>query len=108
MTHALVSTTLVKPFVNDRVVDIISHHHDHYDGGGLDQLVAGEDIPLGARIVSVADAFNAMTSDRPYRDAMPKNEAIKEIKRSSGTQFDPIVTSALVKIMANETMQANF
>jgi putative nucleotidyltransferase with HDIG domain len=99
MTHAVVGPSLVKPFVNDRVVEIISHHHDHYDGGGLDQTVVGEDIPLGARIVAVADAFQAMISDRPYRHALPKTEALEELTWNSGSQFDPVVAATLIEIM---------
>ncbi|MFC1981390.1 HD domain-containing phosphohydrolase [Chloroflexota bacterium] len=106
MTHAFVGPSLVKPFVNGRVVDIISHHHDHYDGCGIDQIVTGENIPLGARIVALADAFDAMTSDRPYRAAMSKNEAIEEIARCSGTQFDPMVVSSLIEVAASEAMPA--
>lgn len=89
MAHAIVGPSLVKPIVNDGVVGIILHHHDHYDGTGLDQEVVAKDIPLGARIVAVADALDAMTSDRPYRSAMSKENALHEIKRFSGTQFDP-------------------
>ncbi len=99
MTHAVVGPNLVRPLVNDRVVAIISHHHDHYDGKGLDQTIAGEEIPLEARIVAVADAFNAMTSDRPYRAAMSPEAAIEEVKQHSGTQFDPVVAQALVEIV---------
>jgi len=58
----------------------------------------GEDIPLGARILAVADAFDAMTSDRPYRSAMSAEEALSEIKRCTGTQFDPAVVVAFLKI----------
>jgi len=103
MTHAIVGPNLVRPLVNDRVVDIISYHHAHYDGKGLDQTLAGEDIPLGARIVAVADAFDAMTSDRPYRAAMTEVEAIEEVKRHSGTQFDPAAASALLEVVSQET-----
>ena len=103
MTHAVVGPSLVRPLVNDSVVNIISHHHDHYDGSGLDQTMVGEDIPLGARIVAVADAFDAMTSDRPYRAAMSKNEAVKEMKRCRGTQFDPHVTDVLLQIAECKT-----
>jgi HD-GYP domain-containing protein (c-di-GMP phosphodiesterase class II) len=56
----------------------------------LHQVIAGLDIPLGARILAVADAFDAMTSDRPYRQAIPEKEAWREIRRCSGTQFDPV------------------
>jgi response regulator RpfG family c-di-GMP phosphodiesterase len=101
MTHALAGPSLVKPFVNERVVAIISHHHDHYDGSGLDQLVAGEKIPLGARIVAVADAFQAMTSDRPYRHAITREDALEELRACSGSQFDPVVAAILVKIAKN-------
>jgi len=103
MTHAVVGPSLVRPLLNDRIVDIISHHHDHYDGSGLDQTVLGEDIPLGARIVAVADAFDAMTSNRPYRSAMSTDEAMTEMKRCRGTQFDPNVTDILLQITGCET-----
>ena len=97
MIHAHVGAGIVKPVVNDRVVEMILHHHDHYDGSGLHQVVAGEDIPLGARILAVADAFDAMTSDRSYRSAMSSEEALGEIKRCKGAQFDPVVASAFLK-----------
>ena len=62
------------------------------------RVVSGEDIPLGARILAVADAYDAMTSDRPYRPAIPVEEARQEIKRCSGTQFDPVVANAFLKL----------
>jgi response regulator RpfG family c-di-GMP phosphodiesterase len=98
MIHAQVGAGIVKPVVNERVVAIVEHHHDHYDGTGLHQLVSGEDIPLGARILAIADAYDAMTSDRPYRPAITVEDARQEIKRCSGTQFDPILASAFLKI----------
>ncbi|MFC2033372.1 HD domain-containing phosphohydrolase [Chloroflexota bacterium] len=98
MTHAIVGTKLVKPFVNDNVVEIISHHHDHYDGSRPTQLAAGEDIPLSARVVAIADAYNAMISDRPYRPALSEIEAMEEVRRCSGTQFDPVLASILLSL----------
>jgi len=98
MTHTHVGAGIVKPVVNGRVVEMIEHHHDRYDGSGMNQVVVGEDIPLGARILAVADAFDAMTSDRPYRNAMSVEEALSEIKRCTGTQFDPAVVVAFLKI----------
>jgi len=84
--------------VNDRVLEIISHHHDFYDGSGLNQTVSGEDIPLGARILALADAYDAMTSDRPYRDAMSHEEACTEIKRCMCSQFAPGVVNVFLKM----------
>jgi putative nucleotidyltransferase with HDIG domain len=98
MIHAHVGAGIVKHVVNEKVVEIVEHHHDHYDGSGLHQVIAGEDIPLGARILAVADAYDAMTSDRPYRLGMPTEEARQEIKRCIGTQFDQVVASAFLKI----------
>ena len=106
MTHAVVGPDLVRPFVNEKVVEIISHHHDHFDGGGVDQTIQGEDIPFGARIVAVADAFNAMVSDRPYREAMSEAAALKEVARSSGSQFDPVVADALLTLAGKEAILA--
>jgi len=98
MIHTQIGAGIVKPVVNDRVVAMIEHHHDRYDGSGLNQTIAGEDIPLGARIMAVADAFDAMTSNRPYRPAIPVEEALGEIKRCADTQFDPLVARAFLKI----------
>ena len=97
MIHAKIGANIVKHVVNDRVVAIVEHHHDHYNGNGLHQEIAGEEIPLGARILVVlADAFDAMTSDRPYRSRMAIEAAREEIKRCGGTQFDPVVTDAFL------------
>jgi putative two-component system response regulator len=102
MTHAVVGPSLVRPFVNDRVVEIISHHHDHYDGSGLGQSTCGDNIPLGARIVAVADAYQAMTSDRPYRRALSKMDALEELLWCSGSQFDPTIANILINIIRGQ------
>ena len=98
MTHSHIGADIVRPIVNEKIVEMIEHHHDHYNGEGLHQVIAGDDIPLGARIIAVADAFDAMISDRPYRSALPIKEAIDEVKRCAGTQFDPVVAKAFLKI----------
>ena len=97
MIHAQVGAGIVRPVTNGKVVGMIEHHHDHYDGTGLHQVVVGNNIPLAARILAVADAFDAMTSERPYRSAMSRKEALDEIKRCTGTQFDPVVVTAFLK-----------
>jgi putative nucleotidyltransferase with HDIG domain len=102
MIHAHVGAGIVKPVVNSRVVEIIEHHHDHYNGGGLHQTIAYEQIPLGARVLAVADAYDAMTSDRPYRPAMSREEAFREIERCIGTQFDPVIAGAFLNVKASE------
>ncbi|MDH4139600.1 MAG: GAF domain-containing protein [Coriobacteriia bacterium] len=79
-----------------KVAPIVYHHHERFDGSGYVAGVAGEDIPLEARILAVADAYVAMTSERPYRKAFPPKEARREIEKSSGTQFDPEVVRAFM------------
>jgi HD-GYP domain-containing protein (c-di-GMP phosphodiesterase class II) len=79
---------------------IVRSCHERYDGGGYPDGLAGEEIPLIARIVACCDAFNAMTTDRSYRKAMPLDEAVAELRRSSGTQFDPRVVDALIASLA--------
>ncbi|MCJ7605191.1 MAG: response regulator [Dehalococcoidales bacterium] len=105
MTHAIVGPNLVKPFVNQEVVDIISHHHDHYDGTGFEQTIKGRDIPIGARVIAVADAYQAMISDRPYRKALSMVDTIEEITWYSGTQFDPIVANTLIRLIQQRHFQ---
>ncbi len=80
-------------------VPVILHHHERFDGAGYPDGLSGEDIPIGARILLVADAFDAMTEDRPYRKAMPVADAIAELQRFSGTQFDPTVVDAFLAVL---------
>jgi HD-GYP domain-containing protein (c-di-GMP phosphodiesterase class II) len=96
MTHAHVGASIVGPVVNGKITEMIEHHHDHYDGSGLHQVIVGDEIPLEARILAVADAFDAMVSNRPYRPAMSTAEAVDEIKRCAGTQFDPVVVTTFL------------
>jgi PAS domain S-box-containing protein/putative nucleotidyltransferase with HDIG domain len=77
--------------------EIVHAHHERYDGKGYPMGLAGEAIPPGARIFAVVDAYDAITSDRPYRKARPHQKAIEEIVRNSGTQFDPQVVQAFLK-----------
>ncbi|HZL05731.1 MAG TPA: HD domain-containing phosphohydrolase, partial [Coriobacteriia bacterium] len=77
------------------VVPVVYHHHERYDGGGYLGGVAAEEIPLGARILAVADAYVALTSERPYRCAIEQPPALAEIRDKAGTQFDPTVVDAL-------------
>lgn len=81
---------------------IVRAHHERYDGGGYPDGLAGTRIPLGARIVAVADAFEAMISDRPYRRGMPVKRARAELVRCAGTQFDPGVVDALIELISNQ------
>lgn len=97
LNHANIGSGIVKSLVNEKIVAIIKHHHDRYDGGTPDQEITGDEIPLGARILALADTFDAMTSDRPYRNALSAVKAIEEIKRCSGSQFDPDVVQAFLK-----------
>lgn len=73
------------------VIPGVKHHHERYDGKGYPEGLKGKEIPLIASIISVADTFDAMTTDRPYRKALAKEEALEELRRGSGAQFDPIV-----------------
>jgi len=98
MTHVEVGPGIVGPIVSKDIVDIIRHHHDRFDGSGLGQTIAGEEIPLGARIVAAADTFDAITSDRPYRAARSIDEALVEMKRCISTQLDPRVVEIFTGI----------
>jgi putative two-component system response regulator len=73
------------------IARIVRHHHERFDGRGYPDRLVGDEIPLGARIISIADAFSAMTNDRVYRKAIPAEQAWEEIRRNSGTQFDPAI-----------------
>lgn len=94
--HILSSASIFKD-----IVPIVFHHHENYNGTGYPSKLKGEDIPLLARIAAVADTFDAMTSKRSYRNALSMDTAKNEIVRCSGTQFDPKVVDAFLKIYEN-------
>jgi HD-GYP domain-containing protein (c-di-GMP phosphodiesterase class II) len=77
-----------------RVAALVRSSHERWEGGGYPDALAGDGIPLGARIVAVADAFAAMTAGRPYRPARPVEDALAELRREAGSQFDPAVVDA--------------
>ena len=88
--HKMLESLGVEP-----VADWVLHHHERWDGGGYPNRLSGDQIPLAARIIFVADAYDAMTSDRAYRGAIPQRDALAELERCAGTQFDPTVVEAL-------------
>ena len=83
----------------DYVIPAVLGHHESYDGNGYPRRISGEDIPLTARILCIADAFDAMVSQRCYKDALPLDEAIERLEEASGTQFDPNLVQAFVKMI---------
>ncbi|QIN77355.1 HD domain-containing protein [Rubrobacter marinus] len=83
----------------ENVVEAVLAHHERHDGRGYPAGLAGDEVPVAARLISVIDAYDAMTNDRPYRRAMTHEEALAEIERGSGTQFDPAVVEALKTVL---------
>ncbi|HEX6140516.1 MAG TPA: diguanylate cyclase [Candidatus Limnocylindria bacterium] len=81
-------------------IPVVLHHHERYNGGGYPHGLRGAEIPLGARIVSVADAYHAMVHDRPYKTALTHEEALEELRRNAGTQFDPEVVNVFCAVYA--------
>lgn len=102
--HPVLSERILKP-VNFPfpVQSIVRHHHERFDGKGYPDNLAREEIPLGARILFVADAYEAMTSDRPYRKALSTEKALGELEKNKGTQFDPRVVDTFAKIIMTES-----
>ncbi len=97
--HTLIGESILSPIAMLRpLLPGVRSHHEHYDGTGYPDALAGEAIPIEARIMAVADAFDAMTSNRPYRDALPEEEALAELRRNAGTHFDPKVVAAFEQI----------
>ncbi len=98
--HSLKSAEILRPLVFlGGVIELVEQHHERYDGKGYPFGIKAEKIKLGARIMAVADSFDAMITDRPYRKALPKEEAIAELKKNSGTQFDTKVVEAFLRVL---------
>lgn len=103
-THVQIGARIVEHVPGlERVAKAILHHHERYDGLGYPSGLAGDAIPLTSKLISAADVFDTMTSDRPYRRAVSKEETIQELQRCTGTQQDPAVVDALVAVLRQET-----
>jgi len=93
-------------FIKDHMY-LIRNHHERWDGRGYPDRLSGDAIPLGAQIVAIADAFDAMTSSRPYRKGMPPKQAAKEIQKNIGTQFSLRVGDAFLRVYERVIRPAN-
>ncbi len=102
-THPIIGHKILAPvkFLTP-VAPMVLYHQEWYDGSGYPEGLAKEEIPLGARIVAVIDAYDAMTSDRPYRKALPIKTAVDELKKGSGKQFDPKIVDIFINILKEE------
>jgi HAMP domain-containing protein len=101
--HVRIGARILEPIeAYAGIIPVVLHHHEYYDGSGYPEGLSGEDIDLGARIFTVADHYDALISDRPYRDGLPQETVIGFIKEDSGTKFDPKVVEAFLEVMAQE------
>ncbi len=87
------------------IAPMVRHEHERWDGGGYPDGLAGEAIPMGSRIILACDAYNAMITARPYRAPMSTADAMEELRRSAGTQFDPRVLDALLRVLAAQAAE---
>jgi HD-GYP domain-containing protein (c-di-GMP phosphodiesterase class II) len=99
-THSFLGYQIVQPveFLG-KGRDVLLYHQERYDGGGYPAGLKGDTIPIGARMLAIVDSYDAMVSDRPYRNKFPVNVALDEIERCSGTQFDPKLVRIFVKMI---------
>lgn len=99
MAHSVIGEHILRPAIDDEeILKIVRHHHERYNGTGYPDGLTKQNIPMGARILAVADIYDAMTSDRPYRKAMKPNVAITELKKQARHMFDPVVVDAFFHI----------
>jgi putative two-component system response regulator len=109
MTHPVLGWQILQPLLGENPVtlNIVRSHHERIDGRGVPDKFGGEDIPLEARIIAVADAFDAMMSKRPYRNGLTFTEAMAELRRVAGTQFDVKVVDAFFEVARSEAFIPN-
>jgi putative nucleotidyltransferase with HDIG domain len=94
--HPILGASILSRFEKmERMIPVVLHHHERWDGSGYPSGISGVDIPHAARAIFVADAFDAMTTDRPYGEILSADEALAELRRCSGEQFDPVLVDAM-------------
>jgi HD-GYP domain-containing protein (c-di-GMP phosphodiesterase class II) len=106
--HVRLGARILEPIAAyARVIPVVLQHHEYFDGEGYPGGLAGEAIHIGARIFAVADSFDALTSDRPYRHAIDSIYAIETIKQGAGSRYDPNVVQAFLEVMAQEVREGD-
>ena len=98
--HPQVGYRMLESLGADPIADCVLHHHEHWDGTGYPDGLHGDDIPLGSRIILVAEAFDALTSDCAYREKLTVDAALAELEESAGKQFDPQAVAALTAVVS--------
>jgi diguanylate cyclase (GGDEF)-like protein/putative nucleotidyltransferase with HDIG domain len=102
-SHVVFGAKILEPLTPlARIRDMVHHHHEYFDGSGYPHALRGEDIPLGARIVAVADAYDTITSDRTYKKGRPSQEALAELERCANAQFDAHIVEIFVRVMRQQ------
>jgi putative nucleotidyltransferase with HDIG domain len=102
-SHSIIGEGILRSVIDDgEILTMVRHHHERYDGKGYPDGMVGRQIPVGARILAVADMYDAMTSDRPYRKAVDPRIALDEIKRQSRIQLDPGIVEAFLAMINNK------
>jgi putative nucleotidyltransferase with HDIG domain len=105
-SHTIAGEAILAPITSLReVLPIVRSSHERWDGRGYPDGLSGQAIPVGARIVSVCDAFRAMTERRPYRNPLTEREAVRELRRNAGTQFDPQCVGALLQVLRGRRLE---
>jgi putative two-component system response regulator len=106
-SHSLLGESILRAVIDDEdILQIVRHHHERYDGQGYPDGIAGRNIHLGSRILAVADMYDAMTSDRPYRKAVDHGIAMEELKRQANVQLDPEIVDVFMKITVDEAKKS--
>ena len=101
--HSVIGEAILRPLRSlSKVAELVRSHHERYDGAGYPQGLKGEEIPLGARILCVADTYDAMATDRPYRKRLSPEEALEQFRQESGKQFDPKVIDAFFRYLVEK------
>ncbi len=109
LTHTIEGGKILKAAgFSSMLVDMALHHHEHFNGRGFPHGLAGEEIPIQTRILAACNAFDAMTSDRPYRKALPKSTAMAVLEQQAGQQFDPEVVKAFLDVLKGTSNQAMY
>lgn len=103
-THTIIGNRICQPLRSPLISQIVRHHHERYDGRGYPDRLAAEEIPLFARIMAITDAYDALTSERPYRRRLSQGESLAVLREEAGKQFDPVLASIFIDLVHHDRL----